>query len=116
MSQKQLHPQKISFDSEESLVFPEEWESIPKDEKETTVVVEYSSDLGTIYTNEPRIVNKMKKLCATVPQNYKLTEICTRDGKTSGIVVTFKKKLLSFRTGATSEKQISEDQEEEADE
>lgn len=116
MSQKQLHPQKINFNSEESLAFPENWGSIPRDEKETTVVVEYSSDLGTIYTNEPRIVNKMKKLCATVPQNYKLTEICMRDGKTSGIIVTFKKKLLSFRTGATSEKQISEDPEEEVDE
>ena len=86
-----------TFEAWTPLPFPDKWAPLQREERETLVNLEYTSPIGTVYTNEPRIINKMRKLCETHPDSYKVSRIFTRDGETTAVEISFLRRLLTFR-------------------
>ena len=62
-----------------------------------------------MYTNEPRIINKMRKLCEAHPESYKVSHVFTRDGEATAVEVSFLRRLLTFRGAVKVKKGESEE-------
>lgn len=86
-----------SFEAWTPLPFPDKWAPLQREERETLVNLEYTSPIGTVYTNEPRIINKMRKLCESHPDSYKVSRVFTRDGEATAVEISFLRRLLTFR-------------------
>ena len=86
------------FEAWTPLPFPEQWATLDREERETLINMSYISPIGTVYTNEPRMITKMRRLCEAHPENYKVSRVFTRNGKATAVEVAFVRTLISFRS------------------
>ena len=87
------------FEAWTPLPFPDKWAALDKEERETLVNLSHVSPIGTVYTNEPLMIGKMRRLCEAHPDTYKVSRVFTREGKATAVEIAFPRTLITFRKG-----------------
>lgn len=81
------------------LVMPDSFIGTPLEEQETVINWLRIDDVIQIYTSDNTMLTKLKKLMASGPDQYTLTEVGYCEGNPCSVTVTAQLRCLSLRAG-----------------
>lgn len=90
------------------LVMPDSFIGTPLEEQETVINWLRVDDVIQIYTSDNTMLTKLKKLMASGPDQYTLTEVGYYEGNPCSITVTAQLRCLSLRAG--NKRDLSEEE------
>ena len=82
-----------------SLVMPDSFIGTPLEEQETVINWLRVDDVIQIYTSDNTMLTKLKKLMASGPDQYTLTDVSYYEGNPCSVTVTTQLRCLSLRAG-----------------
>ena len=81
------------------LVMPDSFIGTPLEEQETVINWLRTDDVIQIYTSDNTMLTKLKKLMASGPDQYTLTDVGYYEGNPCSVTVTTQLRCLSLRAG-----------------
>lgn len=81
------------------LVMPDSFIGTPLEEQETVINWLRVDDVIQIYTSDNTMLTKLKKLMASGPDQYTLTDVSYYEGNPCSVTVTAQLRCLSLRAG-----------------
>ena len=81
------------------LVMPDSFIGTPLEEQETVINWLRTDDVIQIYTSDNTMLTKLKKLMASGPDQYTLTDVSYYEGNPCSVTVTTQLRCLSLRAG-----------------
>ena len=81
------------------LVMPDSFIGTPLEEQETVINWLRIDDVIQIYTSDNTMLTKLKKLMASGPDQYTLTDVGYYEGNPCSVTVTTQLRCLSLRAG-----------------
>lgn len=81
------------------LVMPDSFIGTPLEEQETVINWLRIDDVIQIYTSDNTMLTKLKKLMASGPDQYTLTDVSYYEGNPCSVTVTAQLRCLSLRAG-----------------
>ena len=81
------------------LVMPDSFIGTPLEEQETVINWLRIDDVIQIYTSDNTMLTKLKKLMASGPDQYTLTDVSYYEGNPCSVTVTTQLRCLSLRAG-----------------
>ena len=90
------------------LVMPDSFIGTPLEEQETVINWLRTDDVIQIYTSDNTMLTKLKKLMASGPDQYTLTDVGYYEGNPCSVTVTTQLRCLSLRAG--NKRDLSEEE------
>ena len=81
------------------LVMPDSFIGTPLEEQETVINWLRTDNVIQIYTSDNTMLTKLKKLMASGPDQYTLTDVSYYEGNPCSVTVTTQLRCLSLRAG-----------------
>ena len=86
--------------------------SISIEEQEFSIQASRDKNIASMYVTDRTYMTKLDKLVESNPECYKVVKVHRIDGDIIGKTYEFPKKLLSFRSGFVSRRELTEEERE----